>query len=126
MAKVAWPGPDRRNLIGARISRLDGPAKVTGTAKYAYDMNLEGMLYAKLYQSPHAIAKVTAVDTSAAEALPGIEAVHIQKDRRGNLPEITYAGDTICPIAGTSEERVNDALTKIKVTNSRLGTPPTN
>ncbi len=126
MAKVAWPGPDRRKYIGARISRLDGPEKTTGTAKYAYDMNLEGMLYAKLYQSPHALAKVTAVDTSAAEAMPGIEAVHIQKDRRGELPDITYAGDTICAIAGTSEEAVNDALTKVKVTYSDIGSPQMN
>ena len=105
MAKVAWPGPDRRKHIGARISRLDGPAKTTGAAKYAYDMNLEGMLYAKIYQSPHALAKVTGVDTSAAEAMPGVKGVYIEKDRRGELPEITYAGDLICAIAATSEVR---------------------
>ena len=56
MAKTAWPAPDRRKNIGARISRLDGAAKVTGAAKYAYDMNREGLLYAKIYQSPHALA----------------------------------------------------------------------
>ena len=89
MAKLAWPEPDRRKNIGARISRLDGPEKTTGTAKYSYDMNREGMLYAKLYQSPHAIAKVTAVDTSEAEAMPGVKGVYIEKDRRGEFPNIT-------------------------------------
>ena len=37
MAKTAWPKPERRKHIGARISRLDGAPKVTGAAKYAYD-----------------------------------------------------------------------------------------
>ena len=72
MANVAWPGPDRRKLIGSRISRLDAPEKTTGVAKYAYDINRENMLHAKMLQSPHAVAKVTAVDTSKAEAMPGV------------------------------------------------------
>lgn len=126
MAKVAWPGPDRRKNIGARISRLDGPVKTTGVAKYSYDMNLDGMLYAKLYQSPHAIAKVTAVDMSEAEAMPGIEGVYVERDRRGELPDITYAGDIICAIAGTSEEAVDEALTKVKVSYSDIGSPQMN
>ncbi|MDK1020642.1 MAG: xanthine dehydrogenase family protein molybdopterin-binding subunit [Candidatus Hydrogenedentes bacterium] len=126
MAKLAWPGPDRRKNIGARISRLDGPEKTTGTAKYSYDMNREGMLYAKLYQSPHAIAKVTAVDTSEAEAMPGVKGVYIEKDRRGEFPNITYAGDIICAIAATSEEIADEALTKVKVSYSDIGSPQMN
>jgi hypothetical protein len=39
MAKVAWPEEGKRSVIGKRISRVDGPAKVTGEAKYAYDIN---------------------------------------------------------------------------------------
>lgn len=126
MAKVAWPAPDRRKNIGARISRIDAPAKTTGAAKYAYDMNLEGMLYAKIYQSPHALAKVTKVDTSAAEAMPGVVAAYVEHDRRGNLPEITYAGDIICALAATSEEIVTEALAKVKITYSDIGSPQMN
>ncbi len=123
MAKLAWPGPDRRKNIGARISRLDGAVKTTGVAKYAYDQNREGMLYAKLFQSPHAVAAVTAVDMSEAEAVPGVEGVHVQTSRRGALPNVTYAGDIICAVAATSEEIADDALAKVKVSYSDIGTP---
>ena len=73
MATVHWPNADRRNLIGSRISRLDGPEKATGYARYAYDINRDGMLHAKLLQAEPAAAKVLEVDTSAAESMPGVE-----------------------------------------------------
>ena len=59
MPKVDWPAADKRKLIGARISRADGPAKATGSAKYSYDINRPNMLWAKLIWSPHAKATVT-------------------------------------------------------------------
>lgn len=122
MAKTAWPAPERRKNIGARISRLDGPAKVTGAAKYAYDQNPDNLLYAKILQSSKAVATVTAVDTSAAEVMPGIVAVLVEKDRKGELPNVTYNGNIICTVAGESEEIVDEALTKIKVAYE-AGTP---
>ena len=42
MADIAWPAKDKRNLIGKRIDRVDGPVKVTGAAKYSYDINRPG------------------------------------------------------------------------------------
>ena len=47
MAKVDWPAADQRALIGKRISRIDAPLKTTGAAKYSYDINRPGMLWAK-------------------------------------------------------------------------------
>mgnify|MGYP002527177772 CR=1 FL=1 len=78
MAKTAWPKPNRRKNIGVRISRIDGPPKVTGAAKYAYDMNLDNMLYAKMVQSSKAIASLTEVDISAAEKMPRIVAIIVE------------------------------------------------
>ena len=72
MASAAWPAKGDRSLIGRRIDRLDGPAKSTGRAQYAYDVNLPNMLWARLLPSPHARAEIVAIDTSAAEAMPGV------------------------------------------------------
>lgn len=73
MAKIDWPEADKRSLIGKRISRVDGPVKSTGRAKYSYDINRPKMLWAKLITAPHAKAEVKNIDTSAAEALPGVQ-----------------------------------------------------
>jgi CO/xanthine dehydrogenase Mo-binding subunit len=75
MAKIDWPPQEKRTLIGKRIDRADGPVKATGAAKYSYDINRPGMLYAKLVTSPHASAAVDRIDTSAAETMPGVRAV---------------------------------------------------
>ena len=60
-----WPAPEKRSLIGKRISRVDGPDKVSGRAKYTYDVKRPGMLYGKVVRSPYAHAKVTKIDTLA-------------------------------------------------------------
>jgi len=62
-------------VIGTRPIRHDGEDKVTGAAKYGGDVQLEGMLYAAILRSPHAHAKITRIDTTQAEALPGVRAV---------------------------------------------------
>lgn len=116
MATNAWPKPDRRKHIGAEISRLDGAPKVTGAAKYAYDINREKMLHAKMVQSTKAVATIKAVDTSEAEKMPGIVAVIVEKDRNGDLPLVTYNGEIICTVAGETEEQVMDAVSKVKIT----------
>ncbi len=116
MAKTAWPAPDRRKLIGSYTSRLDGPQKATGAAKYAFDINRPDMLYAKILQCPHGNCKVLEVDTKEAEAMKGVAAVLVEKDARsGALPEITFAGDTVATVAAVTEEIAYEALAKIKV-----------
>ena len=77
MADYKWPPAEKRSLIGKRIPRLDGPAKSSGRVKYSYDMNRPNMLHAKLTLCPYAHAKVTAIDTSVAEKMPGVKAVKI-------------------------------------------------
>src|SRR4029077_10374457 len=111
-AQYAWPDAKDRRLIGRRISRLDGPAKVTGTAKYTYDIQRPGMLYAKQLYSPHAHARITRLDVSKAEALPGVKAVHVIQ---GEGSEVQWALDEIVAVAAVSEEIAQDAVRAIIV-----------
>ena len=71
MAEYKWPEESKRTHIGKRISRIDGPDKVSGRAKYTFDMNRPGMLFGKVVRSPYAHAKVVSIDTSVAEKMPG-------------------------------------------------------
>ena len=62
-------------VVGTRPVRHDGADKVTGMARYSADLNLPGMLFGKVLRSPHAHARIIAIDTSRAEAMPGVRAV---------------------------------------------------
>src|SRR5437764_1233690 len=95
-----WPAPEKRTLIGKRISRVDGPDKVSGRAKYTYDVHRPGMLYGKVVRCPYAHAKVVSVDTSAAEKLPGVQGVHVIQ---GPGSEIHLAGDDSVVVAAVYE-----------------------
>ncbi len=123
MATVNWPSSDRRAIIGTRVEREDGPAKATGAAKYAYDINRPNMLHAKILFSPHAVATVSAVDTSEVEKVPGVVTVYVDTDRRGSLPTVTYAGEIIAAVAAETEEIALEALKKFKVTYADVGAP---
>ena len=63
------------NVVGTRPIRHDGAEKVTGRARYSADINLPGMLFAKVLRSPHAHARIKNIDTSKAEAMSGVKAV---------------------------------------------------
>ena len=73
--------------VGTRPVRPDGVPKVTGAAKFGADYHLPGMLYAMVLRSPHAHARIRSVDTSRAEALPGVKAVMTGSD----LPDHPFA-----------------------------------
>jgi xanthine dehydrogenase YagR molybdenum-binding subunit len=64
-----------RRAIGAPLNRRDGPQKVTGTAPYAYEHRFNNPLYLFAVQSEVARGRVTRIDASAAEDLPGVVAV---------------------------------------------------
>jgi CO/xanthine dehydrogenase Mo-binding subunit len=66
--------------IGARTIRPDGADKVTGRAQYSADYAMPGMIWGKILRSPHAHARIRGIDTSKAEALPGVKAVVTAKD----------------------------------------------
>jgi CO/xanthine dehydrogenase Mo-binding subunit len=66
--------------IGQRTIRPDGADKVTGRAQYSADFSMPGMIWGKMLRSPHAHARIRGIDTSKAEALPGVKAVVTAKD----------------------------------------------
>ena len=112
MAEYKWPDADKRTFIGKRISRIDGAQKVSGRAKYSMDINRPGMLFGKIVRSPHAHAKVKSIDTSAAERMPGVKALHIVSDVG---TEIFWAGASVVALAAVDEPTAEDAMRAIKV-----------
>ena len=66
--------------IGQRTIRPDGADKVTGRAAFAADTNMPGMIWGKIKRSPHPHARIISIDTSKAEALPGVKAVVTARD----------------------------------------------
>ena len=115
--KYDWPEAGQRKLIGKRISRVNGPAMASGQAKYSYDINRPGMLYARLLACPYAHAKIKSIDTSEAEKLPGVKTVRIIQPVG---TEIQWAGDEIVAVVAEREEIAEDALRRIKVEYEKL------
>ena len=117
MPDYAWPDAEHRTLIGKRISRVDSPAKVSGQAKYTYDVHRPGMLYGKVLRSPYAHAKLVSVDTSVAEKMPGVKAVHVVQEPGST---IHWEGDEIVAVAAVDELTAEDAVRAIKVEYQQL------
>ncbi len=93
--------------VGKRPIRHDGFDKVTGKAAYGADVNLPGMLHAKLLRSPHAHAIVKSIDTSKAEAAPGVRAVLTS----GDFPE--YENKAVTSPAGGPPQNMHHVSSKI-------------
>ncbi len=108
--EAAWGDPANMRWLGKRIPRVDGADKVTGRAKYTYDIQLPGMLYAKILRSPYPHARIRSIDASEAEKLPGVKAVITDLTR-----EVNYVGEEVAAVAAVSEEIARDALKRIKV-----------
>jgi xanthine dehydrogenase YagR molybdenum-binding subunit len=112
---ATWP--KERRLLGKKHSRIDGPAKATGTAKYSYDINRKEMLHGVILRCPYAHAKLTELDTAAAEKMPGVKAVHpIAKVGA----EFYYAGDEVLGLAADTEEHALDAMRAVKAKYQQL------
>ena len=80
-------------VIGTRPIRPDGVDKVTGRAIFGADVRMTGLLHGKVLRSPHAHARIKAIDTSAAEALPGVKAVITGQDFPEALNKVTTSGE---------------------------------
>jgi carbon-monoxide dehydrogenase large subunit len=79
------------NYVGKSIPQFDSYLKVTGIATYAFDVELPGMLYAKLVTSPQAHAKIVSIDTEKAKSTPGVVGVAIGSEFPYRLG--IYVGD---------------------------------
>src|SRR5438552_16436926 len=74
----------RTSPIGRDTPRIDGPRKVSGMAQYTSDFHFPGMLYAVPVEATIANGRMTNLDTSAAEKMPGVRAIF----HRGNIGKI--------------------------------------
>ena len=117
MPDYAWPDAEHRTLIGKRTTRVDSSVKVSGKAKYTYDVHRPDMLYGTVLRCPYAHAKVVSIDTSAAEKMPGVKALHIVQ---GPGSTIHWAGDEIVAVAAVDEGAAEDAIRAIQVKYQQL------
>jgi xanthine dehydrogenase YagR molybdenum-binding subunit len=114
--------------IGKPTERYDGPAKAMGTGKYTADIHLPGMLYARMIDATIPHGRIVSIDTTAAEKLPGVRAVHIiehvygvaelrdpKLETASRYPVIRYAGQPIAGVAAVSQQIANDAAKLVKV-----------
>jgi xanthine dehydrogenase YagR molybdenum-binding subunit len=104
--------PKETKYLGKSAPRLDGPAKVTGAAKYAYDVQPGGWLWGAILRSKWAAAKITSINLDKAKAAPGIKAAILAREGER---QVRYYGEELAAIAGTSKEAVQDALRLIEV-----------
>src|SRR5256714_6005229 len=110
-AGPGWGANEKHTLLNHRITRVDGPLKVTGVARYTYDQRLPGMLYGRVLRCPHAHARVTDINTEAASKILGVKAIV-----QAPLTELRFAGAPVAAVAATTPEIAGDALRAIKVT----------
>ncbi|HZL30282.1 MAG TPA: molybdopterin cofactor-binding domain-containing protein [Pseudolabrys sp.] len=123
-------------VIGRNVRRIDAPSKVSGRLKYAGDMTMPGMLHVQVLRSPHAHARIMSIDTSAAEAMDGVEAVITSKDVPGQdgfgvfvhdqpimaRGKVRYVGEAIAAVAAEDALTAKRAVAAIKVVYEQL--PP--
>jgi len=118
----------RFKVVGTRPLRPDGIDKVTGRARFGADMTAPGMLVGRILRSPHAHAIIRSIDTSKAEALPGVKAVITRADFK-ETPDLDrdilrnvmarekalYDGHAVAAVAAISASVARQALKLIKV-----------
>ena len=130
---------DKFRTIGKHRPRYDGMDKITGVARYAADVEIPGMLHAKVLRSPHAHARVLNIDTTKARALPGVCHVATRSDFEGMQPvygwlikdqpvlaidKVRYVGDMIAAVAAEDEATAYRALDLIEVEYEPLQAVP--
>ncbi len=103
-----WPQFEQ---MGKPRPRSEAPLKVTGRAKYTYDLKLPGMLYGRMIGAEVAAGTIVSIDTSKAEALPGVKAVWTADSK-----VVRFAGQDVAAVAAVSPEVAIDAARLVKVT----------
>jgi len=122
-----WDGRAQLRVMGQRVPRIDGPEKVTGRARYCFDVQLPGMLHAAVVRSPHAHARIERVDVSDAEKMPGVHATYVverllgpaelkvKPANPGPYPRIRYEGAPVAAVAAATAAQAEDAARAIRV-----------
>lgn len=119
-------GENRRNskYLNRGLARVDAPDKATGRANYSADLHFPDMLAAGALHSPYASARVIRIDTSKAEAIPGVAAVMTFQDLKKPVSwgyycymteRIRYEGDAVAIVAAENEQALRAGLDAIEV-----------
>jgi xanthine dehydrogenase YagR molybdenum-binding subunit len=106
-----WDLDSQLRVVKGRQTRLEGPQKVTGRAKYTFDVSLPGMLWGRMVGASVPAAEIVKIDTSRAEALIGVKAVWTTESRT-----VRFAGQDVAAVAAVSPEVAEDAARLIQVT----------
>ena len=101
-------------VIGQRLPRPDAIPRVTGEAVYTDDITFPGMLHGAVARSPHARARILQIDTSQAEALPGVRAVLTPDNCDLFSTEIFYPGQKIAAVAAVDRHTAREAVALIE------------
>ena len=123
------PWGEKTNIVGGRVTRVDGYERVSGTAVYPSDIALPRMLYGAVVRCPYPHAKVRKVDVSAAEKMPGVRAVISDRSPEANVtwtwskgiqsrlfdPHCRFEGETVAAVAADTPQQARDAAAKIVV-----------
>jgi|SRR5579871_181115 xanthine dehydrogenase YagR molybdenum-binding subunit len=122
---AVWGPEAELAVVGKVTPRVDGRERVTGSAQYAYDVQLPGMLIAAGLRSPHPHARIVRIDASRAETAPGVRAVYHHfntgdlnnpsNDRPVFGDELLYQGDLVAVAIAETKEQAQDALALIAV-----------
>jgi aerobic carbon-monoxide dehydrogenase large subunit len=125
-------------FVGAPIKRVEDPRLITGAAKYLDDLKLPGVAHVAILRSPHAHARIGAIDVSRAAASPGVVAVFTGKDfehlnplpcawqasgaenfvvtpRTLEIEKVTFTGAGVAVVVAETREAAEDALELIDV-----------
>ena len=123
------------NVVGQRVPMHDAALKVTGQAQFTDDLMLPGMLYGRLVRSTVAHGRIVSIDTSAAEALPGVKGVltgaDIPDQVYGIVPmakdeyalakeKVRYIGDEVAAVVAIDPETAEEAARLVRVEYEEL------
>jgi len=126
---------DRYDAVGRSVTRLDAADKVTGRSKYTADYHFPNMLYGRILGSTVAHGRIKRIDTSKAQALPGVVCIITGKDvpkvKYGVSParydeyvlakdRVRYVGDEVAAVAAVDEETAERAAQLIEVEYEEL------
>lgn len=126
---ATWQQGTTLEVVGTPAPRVDGFERVTGRARFTYDVHLPGTLVGKILRSPFPHARIASIDTSRAELLPGVRAVltyinvpALRWKGRGLLldPVVRFVGDEVAAVAADDEQTAEDAVDLINVQYEEL------
>jgi xanthine dehydrogenase YagR molybdenum-binding subunit len=128
-----WPPNAELSVVGKPVPRLDAQRKVTGEARYTFDVQLPGMLHARIVSSTVPHARIRSIDTSAAECYPGVRAIHIldrilmsaqlrdpASESGERYPIVRYTGQPIAAVAADSARAAAAAAELVRIDYERL------